>query len=140
MAEYEFSEEENKAFDALAAALRRFALTFAVFAVLLAVIGSFWIALITADAPGAATSTPAVGGATWIIVVVYAGIPATAALALLFLKPLDSFKRITTTEGQDISELLAALGDLNLSFGLLRMFVVLLFIVMIIRVAMLMFG
>jgi hypothetical protein len=72
--------------------------------------------------------------------VVYAGIPATAALALMFLRPLDNLKRITTTEGQDISELLGALSDLNQSFGLFRIFVALLFIAMIIRLATLLFG
>ncbi|HEY5666615.1 MAG TPA: hypothetical protein VIV64_07830 [Gammaproteobacteria bacterium] len=140
MAEYEFSEEDNKTFDLLARALRRFALTFAVFAVILTILGSIWIAFITAGTPDSPTGSPAVGGAPWLIIVVYAGIPATAALALMFLRPLDNLKRITATEGRDISELLGALGDLNQSFGLLRMFVALLFIAMVIRVAILLFG
>ncbi|HEY5678583.1 MAG TPA: hypothetical protein VIS55_00795 [Pseudomonadales bacterium] len=137
MAEYEFSEEDNKTFDSLSRALRRFALTFAAFAVLLAIMGIIWIAT---GMPNPPTDSSAVEGVPWLIIVVYVGIPATAALALMFMQPLDNLKRITTTEGQDISELLAALGDLNQSFGLLRIFVAVLFIVMIVRVAILIFG
>lgn len=140
MAEYEFSEADNKTFDLLSRALRRFALTFAAFAVVLTIMGSIWIAMITAGTPDSSTSSPAVGGVPWLLIVVYAGIPATAALALMFLRPLDNLKRITTTEGQDISELLGALSDLNQSFGLFRIFVALLFIAMIIRLATLLFG
>ncbi len=134
MAEYEFSEEDNKTFDLLSGALRRFALTFAAFAVLLALMGIIWIAT---GMPNPSPDSSAGVDAYWLIIVAYVGIPATAALAVMFLKPLDNLERITTTEGQDISELLVALDDLNQSFGLLRIFVAVLFIVMIIRVAML---
>jgi hypothetical protein len=43
------------------------------------------------------------------------------------LKPVNNFRRITTTSGKDISELLEALSYLNTSHGYLRLVLALLF-------------
>jgi hypothetical protein len=125
MAEYEFTSEENKTFDSLAGALRRFALTFAVFAALLAVMGVM----------GFFFGRPFVESASWLIVGA-----ATVFLALMFLKPVDNFRHITTTQGQDISELLGAMGQLNKAFGLLRIGVALILVAMIFGVGRVFLG
>jgi hypothetical protein len=119
MSEYEFTVEENKTFDALADALRKFAYTFAVYAVGLIVMGLLGF---FAERPLTMSISMLVLG------------PITVVLALMFLKPVDNFKRITTTQGQDISELLGALGHLNKTFSLLRVGMAVFLVLMIIAV------
>ena len=125
MAEYEFTNEENKTFDSLANALRRFALTFATWAGLLVLMGL----------AGFTGGRSAYGNIAMIVV---GG--ATIVLALMFLKPVGNFKRITTTQGQDVSELLGALDELNKSFSLLRIFVALFFVAITINATRILLG
>ena len=113
MAEYEFTSEQNKTFDSLANSLQRFAIVFGIWGALFVVMGIL-------DFIGAATPF---GG----LVSAVAGI-AIVIMAFLFLKPVQNFRRITTTEGQDISELLAALKLLNSSHNLLRIVLGLIFV------------
>ena len=119
MSEYEFTVEENKTFDSLAGALSKFAYTFAVYAVGLIVMG---LLAFVAERPLTMSISMVVTGAI------------TVVLALMFLKPVDNFKRITTTQGQDISELLGAMGNLNKTFGLLRVGMAVFLVSMIIAV------
>ena len=125
MAEYEFTNEENTTFDSLASALRRFALTFATWAGLLVLMGL----------AGFTGGRSAYGNIAMIVV---GG--ATIVLALMFLKPVGNFKRITTTQGQDVSELLGALDELNKSFSLLRIFVALFFVAITINATRILLG
>ena len=113
MAEYEFTSEQNETFDKLANSLQRFAIIFGIWGALFVVMGVL-------DFTGAATP---LGG----LISAIAGI-AIVIMAFLFLKPVQNFRRITTTEGQDISELLSALRLLNGSHNLLRIVLGLIFL------------
>ena len=113
MAEYEFTSEQNETFDKLANSLQRFAIIFGIWGALFVLMGAL-------DFIGA---TASFGGLIQAIV----GI-AIVIMAFLFLKPVQNFRRITTTEGQDISELLSALRLLNGSHNLLRIVLGLVFL------------
>ena len=113
MAEYEFTSEQNETFDKLATSLQRFAIIFGIWGALFVVMGVL-------DFTGGAIPF---GG----LVSAIAGI-AIVIMAFLFLKPVQNFRGITTTEGQDISELLTALKLLNSSHNLLRLILGLIFL------------
>jgi hypothetical protein len=97
MAEYEFTDEENRHIDSLGRRLQHIAVLFLVLGVL-QLVQSFlltdtaarWISL----------------GASLLIL----------GLGWLFIRPLDNLRRITTTEGQDIGEVVVAIKDLRAAY------------------------
>lgn len=97
MAEYEFTAEENRHIDQVRRKLQHIALLFVVLGAL-QLIESF---LLT-DPAGRWIS---VGSALLLL-----------ALGWLFLRPLDNFRRIVTTEGQDIREVITAIKDLRAAY------------------------
>ena len=117
MSEYEFTGEQNQAFDKLAKTLRNFAIAFGIWAALLLVMG------VVGMGGGIGTGWSPISS----IVVIFAGIVGVI-IAFLFLKPVGNFRRITTTEGNDITELLTALENLNKSHNLFRIAVAVAFL------------
>jgi hypothetical protein len=97
MAQYEFTAEENRHIDQVRRKLQHIALLFLVLGVL-QLIGSF---LLT-DPTGRWIS---LGSALLLL-----------ALGWLFWRPLDNFRRIITTEGQDIREVITAIKDLRAAY------------------------
>lgn len=97
MAEYEFTAEENHHIDQLRRKLQHVAILFMVLGAL-QLIESFMLT----DPPGRWIS---VGGAILLL-----------ALGWLFWRPLDNFRRIISTEGQDIREVVTAIKDLRAAF------------------------
>ncbi len=97
MAEYEFTAEENRHIDQVRRKLQHIALLFVVLGAL-QLIESF---LLT-DPAGRWIS---VGSALLLL-----------ALGWLFWRPLDNFRRIITTEGQDIREVITAIKDLRAAY------------------------
>jgi len=109
MVEYEFTAEHNVIFDKLSSTLRRFAfvfgfwmLTLIIWGVVLYVDGSFPIPQVLA----------VVGTGLLGLIISY-----------LFLQPLDNFRRITTSKGKDIPELMEALEDLDIAYNFLRLII-----------------
>jgi hypothetical protein len=97
MAEYEFTAEENRQIGQVRRRLQHIALLFLVLGAL-QLIESF---LLT-DPTGRWIS---VGSALLLL-----------ALGWLFGRPLDNFRRIITTEGQDIREVMRAIRDLRAAY------------------------
>ena len=97
MAEYEFTAEENRVIDQVRRKLQHIAVLFLILGVL-QLIGSF---LLT-DPAGRWIS---VGSAILLL-----------ALGWLFWRPLDNFRRIISTEGQDIREVVTAIKDLRAAY------------------------
>jgi len=97
MAEYEFSDEENRHIGSLRRRLQHIAALFLVLGVL-QLVQSF---LLTDDA------------ARWISL---AGSFLILGLGWLFIRPLDNLHRIITTEGQDIREVVIAIKDLRAAY------------------------
>ena len=97
MAEYEFTAEENRHIDQVRRKLQHIAVLFLLLGVL-QLIGSF---LLT-DPAGRWIS---VGSAILLL-----------ALGWLFWRPLDNFRRIISTEGQDIREVVTAIKDLRAAY------------------------
>jgi hypothetical protein len=97
MAEYEFAAEENRHIDQLRRKLQHVAVFF-LFLGALQLVESF---LLT-DPAGRWIS---VGGAILQL-----------ALGWLFWRPLDNFRRIISTEGQDIREVVTAIKDLRAAY------------------------
>jgi hypothetical protein len=97
MAQYEFTAEENRTIDQVRRKLQHIALLFLVLGVL-QLTGSF---LLT-DPTGRWIN---LGSALLLL-----------ALAWLFWRPLDNFRRIITTEGQDIREVITAIKDLRAAY------------------------
>jgi hypothetical protein len=97
MAEYEFTDEENRHIDSLRRKLRHIAVLFLLLGVL-QLVQSF---LLT-DETGRWISL----GASFLIL----------GLGWLFMRPLDNLRRITTTEGQDIREVVIAIKDLRAAY------------------------
>jgi hypothetical protein len=97
MAQYEFTAEENRNVDQVRHKLRHVAILFLVLGAL-QLIDSFMLA----DTTGRWIS---LGSAILLL-----------ALGWLFWRPLDNFRRIVTTQGQDIREVLTALKDLRAAY------------------------
>jgi hypothetical protein len=97
MAEYEFTAEENRHVDQLRRKLQHVAVLFLVLGVL-QLIESFLLA----EPAGRWMS---MGGAILLL-----------GLGWLFLRPLDNFRRIISTEGQDIREVVTAIKDLRAAY------------------------
>jgi len=104
--EYEFTEPQNETFSRLSATLRRFAIIFGAYGVALIMLGI--VTYLTGAYGGNAKAGIIVGGVVCV------------AIAFLFFNPTESFYRITTSKGMDISNLVAALKDLNTAVNLLR--------------------
>lgn len=110
MAEYEFTTEQNATFDNLYATLRRFAFILGIWMLLLIV----WGVTLVFD-----------GGHPLLRII---GSVGTGVFGLvicdLFLRPLKSLRRITTTKGKDIAALMHALTGLNTAHNFLRLILV----------------
>jgi hypothetical protein len=97
MAEYEFTEEENRHINSLRRKVQHIAILFLLLGAL-QLVQSF---LLT-DQPDRWISLSA---ALLIL-----------GLGWLFMRPLDNLRRITTTEGQDIREVVIAIKDLRAAY------------------------
>jgi hypothetical protein len=97
MAEYEFTAEENKVVDQVRRKLGHIAFLFLVLGVL-QLVEAFMLA-------DPASRWISVGAAVLLL-----------ALGWLFMRPLDNFRRIITTEGRDIREVITALKDLRMAY------------------------
>ncbi len=110
MAEYEFTTEHNVTFEKLYATLRRFGFIFGIWMLLLIT----WGVALFLD-----------GGRPLLQII---GVIGTGVLGLvicdLFLRPLGSIQRITTTKGKDISVLMHAITGLNTAHNFLRLILI----------------
>jgi hypothetical protein len=97
MAEYEFSAEENRHVDQVRSKLQHVALLFLVLGAL-QLIESFMLS----DSTG-----------RWISL---ASAFLLLALGWLFWRPLDNFRRIVSTQGHDIREVVTAIKDLRAAY------------------------
>jgi hypothetical protein len=97
MAEYEFTAEENRHIDQLARKLRHIAVLFLILGVL-----QLQESFSLADTAG-----------RWISLGVAV---LTLGLGWLFWRPVDNFRRVVSTEGQDIREIVAAIGELRAAY------------------------
>jgi hypothetical protein len=97
MAEYEFTTEENRCIDSLRRKLLHIGILFLVLGVL-QLVQSFLLA----DELG-----------RWISL---AAALLLLGLGWLFMRPIDNFRRILTTEGRDIREIVVAVKDLRAAF------------------------
>jgi hypothetical protein len=97
MAEYEFTAEENRHIDQLRRKLQHIAILFLVLGVL-QLLESFMLA----DPAG-----------RWISLAVAV---LTLGLGWLFWRPTDNFRRVVSTEGQDVYEIVAAIKDLRAAY------------------------
>lgn len=97
MAEYEFTAEENQRIEQLRQKIQHIAVLFLALGVL-QLVQSFMLVEPTAR-------WISLGGAVLLL-----------ALGWLFFRPLDNFRRIVTTEGQDIREVVTAIRDLRTAY------------------------
>jgi hypothetical protein len=97
MAEYEFSDEENRHIDSLRRRLQYIAILFLVLGTL-QLVQSFLLTDVTGRWISLAASFLILG------------------LGWLFMRPLDNLRRIITTEGQDIREVVIAIKDLRAAY------------------------
>ncbi len=97
MAEYEFSAQENRHIESLARKLLHISILFLVLG-LLQLVESFMLP----DPTG-----------RWISLAVAILI---LGLGWLFMRPLDNFRRVVSTEGQDIREIMTAIRDLRTAY------------------------
>ena len=110
---YEFSETQNRVFLRMSAALRKFAVTLGIFAILLLFVG---IVFGFRGSPAFTDGYGAVAGSIGISIV------GVISLFLCFrlLQPVDEIESITTTAEQDIPRLLNGITNLNQAHKLLR--------------------
>ena len=99
MAQHEFTSEQNQVFDSLSGALRRFVAAVSALAALMIVYGLI------------AVNIGHFGGIVMMLIIVSSAL--ALVMAWLFTRPLDNFRRITTQQGHDMSELGTALDDLS---------------------------
>jgi hypothetical protein len=97
MAEYEFTEEENRHIDSLRRRLQHIAILFLILGVM-----QLAQSFLLADETGRWISL----AASFLIL----------GLGWLFMRPLDNLGRIITTEGQDIREVVIAIKDLRVAY------------------------
>ena len=121
MIDYEFTTEHNVTFDKLSSTLRRFAYVF-----------GFW--MLTLIAWGTALYIDGAYSMPQVL-----GVIGTGSLGLiisyLFFQPLDNFRRITTSKGKDIPELMEALADLDIAHNLFRLIIAICLVVRVISFA-----
>ena len=113
MSEYEFTDNQNRVFDALTVSLRQFGINLGVFAILLIFLGLVFAMRGNIEVTDAYT---AVSSGIGIMII------GALALALCFrlLKPVAEFRQIITTENRDISQLMVGLEKLAWAHNLLR--------------------
>ena len=97
MAEYEFTGADNLHVNRLRQRLLHISVLFLVIGIL-QLVASFLIVDLTAR-------WVSLGAAVLLL-----------ALGWLFMRPLDNFRRITTTQGQDIRQVIVAMKDLRAAF------------------------
>lgn len=97
MTAFEFTETQNQQIDKIAAKLLHISLLFYAFGALQLLQAAF-------------ISTGAVVWGATASGLLFVG------LGFVFQRPLDNFKKITTTEGSDIPELLIGLDDLHVAY------------------------
>lgn len=121
MSEYEFTDKQNRVFEALSVSLRQFGIQLGVFAVMLMFLGLVFAFRGDVEITDAYTSV--VGGIGIMIV-------GALVLALCFrlLKPVEGFRQIITTENRDISQLMVGLEKLAWAHRLLRIILILLLV------------
>ena len=119
MSEYEFTDNQNRVFDALTVSLRQFGINLGVFAILLIFLGLVFAMRGNIEVTDAYT---AVSSGIGIMII------GALALALCFrlLKPVAEFRQIITTENRDISQLMVGLEKLAWAHNLLRIILILL--------------
>ena len=97
MTAYEFSESQNQQINEIAGKLSHISMLFYAFGALQLLDAVF------------ISAGPLVWGATASGLLFF-------ALGFVFQRPLDNFKKIITTEGSDIPELMIGLDDLHIAF------------------------
>ena len=97
MAQYEFTAEENRHIDQLRRKLQHISILFLILGVL-QLIESFMLP----DPTG-----------RWISL---AAAILILGLGWLFMRPVDNFRRVVTTDGQDIREVVTAIKDLRAAY------------------------
>ncbi len=108
MSKYEFSQEQNKLIRSVAIRV----VTQAVLLVLIGLTAVFQTVAIFKTAP-------LLNSMIWLVhslVLITVGI--------LFFRPSDNLKKIITTEGQDIPELITALGELSFAWKITSILVI----------------
>ncbi len=118
MSDHEFTEQQGQFFVLMAAALRRFAFAWGLFSILILLTGLVIFFAGTDTLPDRYSEVLA---SIVLIVVGAIGL----ILSYLLLSPVDKFRGITTTRGQDMSWLLKALNELSEAQSLLRFMVAL---------------
>lgn len=121
MSEYEFTDKQNLVFGALSVSLRQFGIQLGVFAVLLIFLG-----LVFAMRGHVEVTDPYTAVTSGIGIMIVGAL----ALALCFrlLKPVKEFRKITTTENRDISQLMLGLEKLAWAHNMLRIILILLLV------------
>jgi hypothetical protein len=118
MAQYEFTAEQNKV-------IGHVALRCVVNAVLLALLGLVGLigAIISLRD---ATLLLSIVGMLYGVVFITMGV--------MFFRPADNFRRVTTTEGQDITEIMAGLNELRGGFKLVSILILALLVLDVITI------
>ncbi len=106
MGQYEFTSAENQRVDRLRRALSHITLLF--FAV------GFFLLLIGLEVPGGAKLIIMITAALFFI------------LGVVYFRPIRGLQRITSTEGDDINNLMIAVDDLRVTFSTAQIIVALL--------------
>ena len=115
---YEFSEKQNRVFLRMSAALRRFAITLGIFAILLLFVG------IVFGFRGDPAFTDGYGAVAGSIGMSLVGV-ISLFLCFRLLQPVDEINSIVSTSEQDVTHLLSGIKNLNQAHRLLRFMLVL---------------
>ena len=97
MSEYEFKAAEDAQVDALRTKLLHICVLFLVLGVMFVVQAHVYLL-------GTSRLALSIGGALFVL------------LAIVFWRPLDNFRRVTTTQGDDIPQFMMAMDDLRVAF------------------------
>ena len=108
MSQYEFTPEQNSV-------IRAVALRCVVQAVLFAILGAITIVIWFATKSGLSGYMSFVSIFAALLLI---------AMSIVFYRPADNLRRITTTSGNDITELMTAMKEFNMGFNLLNILMV----------------
>ena len=97
MAEYEFTAEQNTSIDAFRQKLLHISIS-------CLILGALLLHLSYTAATGVSIYHLSSVGFVYMI------------LAVVYFRPIDNFKRITTTKGNDVFEMMIAMDDLRIAF------------------------